>query len=101
MGVGRGCDDRVRRNGATCSKESEALAIEHVVIIVKENHTFDNYFGTFPGANGVEIGEAENPPPDDPNHRHEAWMTRANDLAHRVQYIADDIPGYFDLARRY
>lgn len=23
--------------------------IEHVVIIVKENHTFDNYFGTFPG----------------------------------------------------
>ena len=27
--------------------------IEHVVIIVKENHSFDNYFGTFPGANGT------------------------------------------------
>ncbi len=26
--------------------------IEHVAIIVKENQTFDNYFGTFPGANG-------------------------------------------------
>ena len=26
--------------------------IEHIVIIVKENHTFDNYFGTYPGANG-------------------------------------------------
>src|SRR5262249_24291611 len=24
--------------------------IDHVFIIVKENHTFDNYFGTFPGA---------------------------------------------------
>jgi phospholipase C len=22
--------------------------VEHVVIVVKENHTFDNYFGTFP-----------------------------------------------------
>ena len=28
------------------------MAIEHVVIIVKENHTFDNYFGTLPGADG-------------------------------------------------
>lgn len=27
--------------------------IEHVIIIIKENHTFDNYFGTFPGVNGV------------------------------------------------
>lgn len=26
--------------------------IQHIVIMVKENHTFDNYFGTFPGANG-------------------------------------------------
>jgi phospholipase C len=26
--------------------------IKHAVIIVKENHTLDNYFGTFPGANG-------------------------------------------------
>ena len=27
--------------------------IKHVVVIVKENHTFDNYFGTFPGAEGT------------------------------------------------
>jgi len=27
--------------------------IEHVVFIVKENRSFDNYFGTFPGANGA------------------------------------------------
>ena len=31
-----------------------ANPIEHVVIIVKENHTFDNYFGTFPGATGIK-----------------------------------------------
>ncbi len=32
--------------------------IEHVVIIVIENHTFDNYFGTFPRANGVSLPHA-------------------------------------------
>lgn len=27
--------------------------IKHVIVIVEENHTFDNYFGTYPGANGI------------------------------------------------
>src|SRR5260370_22535764 len=27
--------------------------IEHVIVIVKENHTFDNYFGSFPRAEGT------------------------------------------------
>jgi phospholipase C len=27
--------------------------IKHIVFIVKENRTFDNYFGTFPGADGA------------------------------------------------
>ena len=30
--------------------------VEHVVLILKENHTFDNYFGTFPGADGATTG---------------------------------------------
>jgi Phosphoesterase family len=30
--------------------------IKHIVFIVKENRTFDNYFGTFPGANGATSG---------------------------------------------
>src|SRR5216683_8194463 len=75
--------------------------IDHVVIIVKENHTFDNYFGTFPGADGDKLAAAQNPPPDDPNHRHEAWEARATDTAHQVQYSEHDIPPYFALARQY
>jgi len=46
------------------------MAIEHVVIIVKENHTFDNYFGTLPGADGQQLAAAPNPPPVDPPHDH-------------------------------
>ena len=36
--------------------------IQHVVIIVKENHSFDNYFGSFPGANGTTLPPAQDPP---------------------------------------
>lgn len=30
--------------------------IKHVVFLIKENRTFDNLFGTFPGADGVSFG---------------------------------------------
>jgi phospholipase C len=75
-------------------------SIEHIVIIVKENHTFDNYFGTFAGAEGTLLAAAPDPPPDDPDHKHQTWMKR-QELAKRVQYKEQDIPDYFDLARRF
>ena len=31
--------------------------IQHIVFIIKENRSFDNYFGTFPGANGATTGQ--------------------------------------------
>ncbi len=31
-------------------------AIQHIVFVIKENRTFDNYFGTFPGAEGATGG---------------------------------------------
>ena len=30
--------------------------IQHVVIIMQENRSFDNYFGTYPGADGIPAG---------------------------------------------
>src|SRR5438874_5580360 len=35
--------------------------IQHVVIIMMENHSFDNFFGRFPNANGVTLPRATNP----------------------------------------
>jgi phospholipase C len=76
--------------------------IDHVVIIVKENHTYDNYFGTFPNSEGDnKLGKAQNPPRVDPNHRHETWMKRATDHRYEVQYSRADIPTYFALADQY
>jgi phospholipase C len=31
--------------------------IKHVIFVVKENRTFDNYFGLFPGADGATTGQ--------------------------------------------
>ena len=30
--------------------------IKHFVVLMQENHSFDNYFGTFPGADGIPAG---------------------------------------------
>ena len=39
------------------SAQSQDLTqIQHFVFIIKENRTFDTYFGTFPGANGATTG---------------------------------------------
>src|SRR5258708_25944224 len=34
-----------------------AGVVKHIVFIIKENRSFDNYFGTYPGANGATTGK--------------------------------------------
>jgi phospholipase C len=43
---------------APSSKNVDAFQskIQHIVFILKENHSFDNLFGTFPGADGATSG---------------------------------------------
>jgi phospholipase C len=81
-------------------KTLSSQTIQHVVVIVKENHCFDNYFGTFPGADGMTMPRSPNPPPKDPDHRHSAWLTRKT-TAVRQQFVEADIPAYFAYARTF
>lgn len=90
----------------TTQKKVKKLAaatgpIQHVVIIFKENHGFDNYFGSFPGANGdPNMPHLPDPPVNDPNHTHEAWLKRATDAVNG-EYIESDVPNYYALARQF
>jgi phospholipase C len=34
---------------------SQSIPIQHVVVIMQENRSFDTYFGTYPGANGIPM----------------------------------------------
>src|SRR6266852_1497070 len=75
--------------------------IQHVVIIVKENHAFDNYFGRFQGADGdPNLALATDPPSSDHPHNHAAWLNRAN-VAVKEQYAQANIPNYWRYAQRY
>jgi phospholipase C len=43
--------------GAAVTPTPAGLAkIKHIVVIMQENRSFDQYFGTFPGANGIPSG---------------------------------------------
>ncbi|MCL2448127.1 MAG: hypothetical protein FWD17_04180, partial [Polyangiaceae bacterium] len=42
------------------ARATVAIPIKHVIVVIKENHTFDNYFGSFPGANGTLNAQGQN-----------------------------------------
>jgi phospholipase C len=48
---------RSRRGTGTAAARASAVpgpsVISHIVVVLQENHTFDNYFGTYPGADGT------------------------------------------------
>jgi len=75
--------------------------IKHIVVFMKENHTFDNLFGLFPGANGVATGaRCSDQLPTDLSHLHAAALAGATPLGH-CQYMETDIPNYWAYARHY
>jgi phospholipase C len=108
---------------------SDEIPIKHVIVVVKENHTFDNYFGTFPGAEGTTTckksdGSTITCPHakdfvHDLDHSHGAGLVDYNngtmdgwdlpgssangkddDLAYS-QYTESDIPNYWQYARHF
>jgi phospholipase C len=103
------------------------LPIKHVVFLVKENRTFDNYFGKFPGANGATSGKLSDggtmplgamPDKTSPDISH-AWAAAMTAYAdggmsgfdlipgaiggtnNYVQASEADIPNYWALAREF
>jgi phospholipase C len=84
--------------------------IEHVIVIVKENHTFDNYFGSFPGADGhASTGRPAVQLLQDLCHSHDCAladmaggaMTGWTDSLATQQYTEQDIPNYWQYARHF
>ena len=43
---------------ATLSAATGIHKIQHVIVIMQENRSFDHYFGTFPGAEGIPMATA-------------------------------------------
>jgi phospholipase C len=103
--------------------------ISHIVFLIKENRTFDTYFGTFPGANGVTtgkistgqvipLGHTPDRTPHDMGHSWPAALTAMDngqmdqfdlipngtvngDYQTYTQFTEQDIPNYFAYARQF
>ncbi len=94
---------------AQVNQHATTTPITHVVIIMMENHTFDNYFGRFPGANGSgNLPFASNPPRGDLDHTSPAAYASMDNGAMDefpaegyVQYTKDDIPNYWAFAQQF
>lgn len=67
--------------------------IQHLVVLMQENHTFDNYFGTYPGADGIPSGVRMPVDPKNPSAGYvEPWHlgnTTITDLSHSSATWAD------------
>jgi phospholipase C len=107
-----------------CGAPPGITAIQHTVIILKENHTFDNYFGAFNAEDGATSGLAStgqtvplSPMPDqDAGYLCNTWncaleaMDRGNmdrfdltngGLTAYTQVSESEIPNYWAYARRF
>jgi phospholipase C len=94
--------------GMASSSVTTATPIHHVVVIMEENHTFDNYFGDFPGVNGITEPRAPNPEPHDLDHTGERAQFAIDggkmdgfDPLGKVQYKRQDIPIYWAYAKHF
>jgi phospholipase C len=103
--------------------------IKHIVFLVKENRSFDHYFGTFPGADGAKgatlstgksilLRHAVDPMPHDIDHNWFASLGAVDggkmdafdlhhfanvnsDLQALSQFYESDIPNYWAYARHF
>ena len=99
--------------------------IKHVVFIVKENRTFDQMFGQFPGADGATVGmdrgqerplaRTPDPLPEDIKHCYrcalDAWnggkmdgfatISPAAEKYAYTQFLPEDLPNYWHWAQRF
>ena len=49
------------------TQDQTQTPIKHVIYLMQENHSFDNYFGTYPGADGIPEGTCMPTVPSDKN----------------------------------
>jgi phospholipase C len=105
-------------SGDAASIASARANVQHIVFLIKENRTFDNLFGRFPGADGatsgptcdgtiVNLRRAPDKAPD-LDHSFIAGMTGIDgggmdcfDRAGYIQYRRSQIPNYWAYAHRY
>jgi phospholipase C len=70
--------------------QGQATKIQHLIFIVQENHSFDNYFGTYKGANGFPQGISV---PIDPSQPSLGYVQPYHlNVALPIMIVGDELP---------
>jgi phospholipase C len=106
--AGASADARDAAVPRAVSAASSTTPITNVIVMMLENHTFDNFFGAFPGANGVQSSRAPNPLLADINHGYCHFLTSYNrgklngfDARGIASYTEADIPISWSYAKNF
>ncbi len=98
----------LQTRAATHHTGAATTPINHVVVIMLENHSFDNLFGTFPGANGISLPRASNPLRMDYDHAGPVTLASIDQgkmdefsPQSQVQYTQSDIPNSWAYAQQF
>ena len=82
--------------------------IANAIIVMFENHTFDNFFGSYPGANGVASPAAPDPIWADINHSHCHYLASVHggaldgfNASGVVSYSESDLPILWNYAQQF
>lgn len=68
----------------------QTTKIQHLIYIIQENHSFDNYFGSYRGVNGLPQGISV---PLNPNDLHSGYVQPFHlNVAQPVMIVGDELP---------
>jgi phospholipase C len=85
------------RGPSRASGSGSSSPIQHIVVIVQENRSFDNLFATFPNADGTTHGLMQTPSGDMYVALKPVDLPSACDLSHTYRkYLSDDDGGRMD-----
>lgn len=74
---------------ASRSDQDGIQKIRHVIVIMQENRSFDHYFGTFPGADGLPLGSPAVCLPDPATNQCDRLFVDHSDLNGGAPHSAD------------
>jgi phospholipase C len=95
-------DPKPAAAGGDSAAAGDMSVIQHIIFIVKENRTFDTYFGTYPGANGtttatISTGQTMNlqhmPDPMPRDISGHGWFDAHTGVDNGAMDLFDIIPG--------
>jgi len=78
---------------ATQLHHRSSQVIQHVIVLIQENRSFDDFFATFPGADGATKGKMKGTHGDKVFKLHEANLVEPCDFGHSYNGFTKDYDG--------